>query len=855
MKIILTGLLTFLFFYAQAQIDKEPLPDQDNATIKVSTGKTLIGKVIELGNNRPVEAASVQLFAIIHSENGENDSLLSVVLTRPNGDFRFENIGFDSVKVVVSSVGFSPASVAAVFDPQNSNGTQRQDIGNIILPRETQQLKAVVVTAVTPRMKLGIDKKTFDVAQSLTSKGGTAEDVLKTIPSVSVDIDGNVELRNGTPIIYVDGRPTILTLDQIPSDNIDKIELITNPSAKFDASSGSGIINVILKKDKRKGLNGIVFVSGGTPALFRGNTNLNLRQGKLNFFFSGGYNTSKSTTTGTSERVNKINGQTNNFFNQQSSNERKRNFRSLRVGVDYFMDNRNTLTLSQGFTKGNFDNNQKQGQQYLDVNGMLTRNGDRTSGGGFGFSRNNTQVLFTHKFPTDNEQLDVSVNVNYGKATDESEIVNKYFLPDGTAIGNPQIVRNDGSNNSNQWTVKADYTKPLGENTKIETGVRSFVNNYESHFGTFSVLNGTQTKLPLSNDYKYQEQVHAAYFTFTDQIGNFGYQLGLRGEYSKFDGTLIDSSRHFGYTYPAKLKNIWDALFPSVFLSQKIGEKNEIQVNYSRRVRRPNFWQLNPFIDINDPQNIQQGNPELHPQFRNSIELNYSSSYGSGNNFLMTFYYRNTQGDITRYSDTLTAEQYTKLNNSAVDPNAILNTFINANSTNNYGLEFTLQQKVAEDFNITPSISVSYRNVNAKVKSLDLSNKGFNWQAKLQANYKIRTENEQSVFNNTSFQLDGRYRSPSVIPQGRRLETYTVNLAIKKDIFKDNRGSVTLGINDLLNQNKNGTIYDTPSFYQESYSRWRVRTFRLTFSYKFGDADFQLFKRNGGGDDDGGYGG
>ncbi|MBW7839072.1 MAG: hypothetical protein H3C36_05430 [Chitinophagaceae bacterium] len=368
MRYLLAGILTFSFLNLQAQIDREPLPDPDNSTIKVSTGKTLIGKVIELGTNKPIEAATVQLFAVKGPEGASADSLISVVLTKANGDFRFEHIGFDSVRVVVSSVGFSPATIASVFAPGNDQSTQRQDIGNVILPREAQQLQAVVVTAATPRMKLGIDKKVFDVAQSLTSKGGTAEDVLKTIPSVSVDIDGNVQLRSGTPIIYVDGRPTILTLDQIPSDNIDKIELITNPSAKFDASSGSGIINVILKKDKRRGMNGIVSLSGGTPQLFRGNANLNLRQGKLNFFVSGGYNTSESKSKGTSDRINKVNGVVNNYFNQQSVNERERNFKSVRGGMDFFMDNRNTLTFSQGYTQGNFYNNESQEQQFLDIN-------------------------------------------------------------------------------------------------------------------------------------------------------------------------------------------------------------------------------------------------------------------------------------------------------------------------------------------------------------------------------------------------------------------------------------------------------------------------------------------------------
>ncbi len=855
MKFLTSVIFILFYFSVNAQLDREPIPTPEVNSVQFPVGNTILGKVLELGTNKPIEAASVQLFAITRNSNGiSSDSLVDILVTRPNGDFSFGKVPqYDSLKVVVSSVGHSQATY---YIPLGSKGGQqhiRYDVGNIIMPRETQKLEGIVITANAPAMKLGIDKKIFDVGQSLTAKGGTAVDVMKTIPSLSVDLDGNVEFRNGSPTIYVDGRPTILTLDQIPSDNIDRVELVSNPSAKYDASSSGGIINIILKKDKRRGFNGLVSLTGGTPQVFRSNVNLNLRQGKINFFVSGGYNTSGGSSKSNSDRTNKEDGITKDYFSQKAVNDRGREFKSIRGGLDYFIDNRNTLSFSQGYTQGDFSNNQNQDQDYFDINKNLTQYGKRSSISAFQFRRNTSQMNFTHKFPRDGEELNAGLNVNYGGVKDNTKIVNSYFKPDGTSNGSDQLVRNQGSNNNTQWTANVDFTNPISENKKIETGVRAYINNYESLFNTFGFDNGSEIKLPLSNHYKYTEQVHAAYFTFTNQIGNFGYQLGLRGEYSKFDGTLIDSAQHFGYTYPSAIKNIWDALFPSIFLSQKIREKEELQVNYSRRVRRPDFWQLNPFIDINDPQNIQQGNPALRPEFRNSYELNYSLNYGKNSNFLASLYYRNTQGDITRYSDTLTADQYEKLNNAAVDPNAILNTFINANSNNSLGLELTLQQKFSPVFDITPSVSMSYRKVNAEVKDLDLSNEGFDWQAKMQVNYKVKTDNESSVFNNFSFQMDGRYRSPRVIPQGKQLEEYTIDMALRKDLFKNQRGSIVFNVNDLLNTNKNGTIYDTPSFYQESYSRWRIRTFRLTFTYKFGDANFQMFKKNnrggGGGDD------
>jgi outer membrane receptor protein involved in Fe transport len=848
MKFLFLLFFITVFFTASAQIDKDPLPSVNSEVIQIKKGNGIYGKVTDIQTNKGMEAASVQLFAQIPATatTGEKDSLIAAMLTKPNGDFNFDNVpAFKKIHLVVSAIGHEQYNSVIPFADSSadfSTAVFQKDIGNIVMARESQRLEGVTIVASKPALQMGIDKKIFDVDKSLTSKGGTAVDVMKNIPSVSVDVDGNVEMRNASPTIFIDGRPTILTLDQIPSDNIDRIELITNPSAKYDASSTGGIINIILKKNKRRGMNGLVSVTVGTPESFSSNANLNLRQGKFNFFLSGNYNTSNNESTGKSFRQNKRDGITENYFNQYSTNNRKREFTSVRFGVDYFMDNRNTITLSQGFVRGRFGNNEDQEQQYLNSGKSLERYGNRASDGDFGFNRNNTQVFYTHKFPKEGKELNASVNMNYGDVKDNSSILNTFYLTDGTLYETPNKVRNNGANDNNQVTAKIDFTNPLGEDKKLEAGLRSYVNNYSSYFISFSVANGTETKLSLSNNYKYTEMVQAAYFTYTGKLGSIGYQAGLRGECSKFDGTLIDSAKKFGYEYPSEIKNIWDALFPSVYLSKKTSETEEIQLNYSRRVRRPNFWQLNPFIDINDPLNIQQGNPALKPEFRNSFEFNYSKNFENGSNFLGVVYYRNTQGDITRYSDTLTAGQYSQLHNAAVDPNAILNTFINSTSNNRVGLELTLQEKFNKNFDITPSFNLAYSKVNTG-NDISLSNEGFKWSTKLTANYKLQSKNESSFFNKVGFQLNTEYESPRVLPQGKRLEQFTADFAMKKDIF-NNKGSLTFSVNDIFNTRRYGVIYDTETFYQESYRSHGPTSFRLTFSYKFGNADFSLFKSN-----------
>jgi outer membrane receptor protein involved in Fe transport len=834
-----------------AQIDKEPLPSVDGEVIQIKSSNSLIGKVVDIQTNKGVEAASVQLFAHLtdSASHQTKDSLIAAMLTKPNGDFHFANIPFfQNLRLKISSVGFGLYDY--IFSFANSNQTVEKDLGNIIMSHQHEKLQAVTIVAERPALRMGIDKKIFDVDKSLTSKGGTAIDVMKNIPSVSVDVDGNIELRNSAPTIFIDGRPTILTLDQIASDDIERIEIITNPSAKYDASSTGGIINIILKKNKRHGINGVVSITGGIPKNYSGNANLNLREGKFNFFVGGHYSYSDNDAKGRSFRQNKNNGIVEDYFNQHSVNNHLRQFMSIRGGVDFFMDNRNTFTLSQGFVDGRFRTTEDQNQQYMSNENQLEKYGDRTSNSHFQFERNNSQLLYTHKFPKDGEQLDASVNVNYGDVNDYSSILNSFFNADGSMQGELNNVQNSGANNNNQVTSKIDFVNPFGEDKKLEAGLRSYFNNYESYFNSFSINNNVETKLPLSNNYKYSESVQAAYITYTGKLKSIGYQAGFRGEFSKFTGTLIDSARKFGYEYPSSMKNIWDALFPSLYLSKKINETDEIQLNYSRRIRRPDFWQLNPFIDINDPLNIQQGNPELQPEFTNSLEFNYSKTFKDNSNFLGVIYYRNTRGDITRYSDTISAAQFEQLQNAAVDPNAILNTFINSKSVNRAGVELTLQQKLGKDFDVTPSVNLGYRKVNANQKSLDLSNEGFDWSSKLTTNYKITAKNESSVFDKLGFQLTGDYHSPRVIPQGKRLERFDADFAMRKDLFK-NKGSLTFSVNDIFNSQRYGVIYDTESFYQETYSRRRVRSFRLTFSYKFGDSEFSLFKKNNGNNEEG----
>lgn len=846
-------LLVFLLSLFQDILAQEPedmLPSEPPRSV---TMPGLYGKVVESQTNKGIDAASVQIFPAGQDSVSLSvaDSLILGMLTKPNGDFRFTSTNLpDSFILKVTALGYTDNTQKVVLDRSLSNIRQGIDLGNIKLAATADLLGSVTVVATKPALQMGIDRKIFNVDKSITSTGGTAVDIMRNIPSVTVDVNGEVQLRNSSPQIFVDGRPTILTLDQIAADDIERIELITNPSAKFDAASAGGIINVVLKKNRRFGINGIASIGAGTPDILTGNLSLSYRQGKFNFFGSANYNQSGGVARSESDRENKSNGNITDFFSQESENDRERQFRSVRFGVDYFIDNRNTISISQNFVKGDFNNQEIQRQRYFNAAKSLTQTGQRISDNNSAFGRNRTQLYYTHTFPQEGKELSADITYSKGDRSGQELLTNFYFDPSGVQQGDPNLVRNDGDNNSEQVTAQIDFVNPINENSKLEMGLRTFHERTHNIYNAFSLNNNTEVKLPLSTNVLYDETVHAAYTTYTGKMLGLKYQAGLRAEYSLFEGNMVDSMQTFGYELPVDIGNVFDGLFPSLYLTKEVGEGKEMQVNFSRRIRRPRFWQLNPYIDINDPLNISRGNPTIRPEYVNAFELNYNQQYGKGN-FLAVLYFHNNQDDITNYSDTISAALYEEMNNAAISPNAILNTFVNAQFTNRMGAEFTLNHKVG-DFEFIPNINMQYRKVKAVVGDLNLNNQGFNWETKLIVNYTLTAK--PAVLNRMNFQLTSNYESREVIPQGRNKAQFVTDFALRKEFMKKNAASLTLSINDVFNTNRWGQIYDTENFYQDSYRRWNVRNFRLTFSYRFGNRDFNLFgsqregRRGGGGD-------
>lgn len=823
--LLLCALLSVLISSAQSENDER---------VRISA----VVKDLKTGN--PVAAATIMALTTVRREGADPDTLVQSTMTEQDGRFHLSVPRGIRTIVQITAVGFGQEEV-----PVNIlNGLNDYDLGEIGLTNEASSLATVVVTAKKPLMSVGVDKRIFNADAAITSKGGNAVDLMKQIPAISVDVDGSVSLRNSTPQIFVNGRPTILTLEQIPSDDIDRVEVITNPSARYDASGTGGIINIILKKNRKGGLNGVATLGGGTPSLLNAGLSLNYRKNKMNLFLSGNRNQSGGEAKGEAYRENKKNGLVTDYFNQESNRDRDRRFTSVRGGLDYDFNEFNSLSISQGFVKGEFDNDEIQKQRYYYANGDAFQNGERFSTDGFWFTRANTAINYRRTYSKPEKEWTADINFNTGNNGGDGRITNLFYNNQGQLISDPNVVVNDSKGSGTQFTFQTDYVNPLTENSKLEFGARSHINMSKDRLDVFSVEGNDYTKLPLSNNYRSKAMVNAIYGNYSNKAGKLRYQAGLRAEHSSFTGELLDSAKKFGYDYPSKGTSLWKSVFPSVYLTYELSEGNDIQFNFSRRINRPGFREINPYVDISDPLNLRKGNPELEPEFTNSFEINYNKNYSSGN-LLISSYLRNNTEDITLFSDTLTTEEYEKLNNAAIDPNAILNTFINADRTNRMGVEVTWQQKIGKYFDLTPSLNTQYRDLKAEVRGVDMSNTGFNWSTKLMMNYKI-VQPDAALLNNLSFQLSGEYQSPRVMAQGKTKEQYYMDFAIRKDFLKNNAGTITFNVNDVFNSRRFGNITDTENFYQDSYRRWNVRSVRLTFSYRFGRADLDIFKRRGG---------
>ncbi len=816
-----------------------------------------------------MDGTSVQLVMTIFdtATHTRRDSVIRGAITPSNGDFSFENLPvFGNYRLKLTAIGYKAIDQKVSFslkdaqnpDPEQKLGAVDKDLGNIKMQQDADALQAVTVTAEKPLIQLGIDRKIYNVEKDLSASGGNAVDIMRNIPSLAVDIDGNVTLRNAAPTIFVDGRPTTLTLDQIPADEIESVEIITNPGAKFDASGGvSGILNIVMKKNRKPGYNGALRGGIDKRGGFNTGGNINIKEGKFNFFLSGNYNHRKTISPGTTDRLTFI-ADPEFQLHQVDSNVTNSHFAFARFGMDYFLDNRNTITISGTIVSGVSTPTTNSGitTDTLYSNGYSNSSlTQRYSYTNTDFNNKSGMISFKHNFPKSGEEWTADANYTRGKTNSVNPITSYlYEIPDGPLSSIYKQQQNAFGNNE-FITAQTDFTNPFTEKSKLETGVRIAVRNI-SNINNFNTVDseGKLTYQPLlSSDYNYHDQVLAGYIQYSNTVGKLGFQLGLRAENSSYRGTnsfeekdvnnpgsLKDTLGNFSNNYPI-------SLFPSIFLTEKLTDNQDLQLNYTRRIDRPSFQQFSPYTDYSDSLNLSRGNPNLKPQFTNSFEMAYQLNYQK-NTFLASVYYKYTTDLITRYQ--------TKEINPLTDSVVLINTYINANSSYVSGLELIGRNSLTSWWDVTTNLNIYTSKINA-ADSIQTAPASYSWFAKINTTFKLP--------KNFTLQITGDYTSKTVLSpggtagqggggsgggttvsgnaQGYSLPTGGMDASLKYEFLKNKAASLTFNISDIF-ATRRYDVYINSAYSTQHTLRYRdPQFFRLQFNYRFGKVDVSLFKR------------
>lgn len=835
-----------------------------SANSRPSFNGSFYGRVLESVTGKAIEFASVQLLQNKFDSltKKRKEVVISGMLTKANGEFKLENIPvFGQYKLKIDVIGYKSVEQSIGFDIKMPTGNNPdmtalmaaldKDLGNIKIDIAEKTLENVTVNAGTTGLKLGIDRKIFNVDKNIVSAGGTAVDVMKNVPSINVDLDGNVTMRNNTPQLFVDGRPTVLSLDQIPADAIESVEIITNPSAKFDASGGTaGILNIILKKNKRVGYSGNVRGSLDSRLRPGGGGDFNIRQNKINLFASLNFNLRKSISAGLTERTTLIsNPQT--YLRQEDSSITKGNFTFLRGGFDYFIDNRNTLSLSINKGGGQFTPSTESHSTIDSLYPIKKRSfNDRFSNSTSQFDFVGISASFKHLFPKAGEEWSVDLTQNNSKSENDNRIKTVYLADAFSSFAKVQDQLQAGAGNNTNLVIQTDYTKPINDKVKIETGVRAQFRTVDNKNTFYLITSMGAIAIPSQSvNYNSDDRVYAGYATFSKQLSNFGYQIGLRAESSNYTGNLPDKNQSFAIKFPV-------SLFPSLFISQKLKKNAELQINYTRKINRPNFFQLYPFTDYADSLNLSRGNPGLLPEFTNSFELSYQKTFANKNNLLGSFYFKHTDNLITRYQD--------KEINTITGKEALINTYINANNSYVTGAELVAKTKLTNQWDLTSNFNLFTSSI-----KLDPS-----YQTSVEpfVSYQLKLNNTYKLPKNITLQLSGEYLSKSVLPpggsggggsrwgggggmfgmgmfgqasaaQGYQKANYFIDAAIRIDMGKNKQTSLSLNMNDVLRTRRQQVYSASSLFVQDVFRRRDPQLLRLNFNWRFGKFDPSLFKR------------
>jgi outer membrane receptor protein involved in Fe transport len=781
------------------------------------------GRIIDSLSSQPVEYATISLY------NQTDNKLVNGATADDKGIFKITGLAEGTYNLMVDFIGYKKSVKNNILVSKLNNNIV---IGDIRLADKQTTLREVNITADKSFIENKIDKTVYNAERDITSQSGVAADVLKKVPQVSVDVDGNVELQGNSNIKFlIDGKPSILfgsniadVLQSIPASQIQSIELITSPGAKYDAEGTGGIINIILKKNNARGINGSISLSGGTR-LENGSVNLGLRRGKFgaNAFFSGNAQLSSSTIN-KSDRTSQDSATTSQLLQNGSSNFMRYGYQSG-VGFDWDITPKNNINGSFGYdyfgnnNTGNADRESllmdAEGNKLSDVKDAIS-----TSSKFHQYSYD-WQLGYKKKFKKEDQELEILSNSSNGNIYSYYEQSQKHEPSD--SVYNSSYGKNPGIENESNFEL--NYTQPVGEDAKLEMGAKTELDHIKSTSDVF-LLNGLTNGYDYSSDQSssvdYKRIVYAAYFSATFRLIKWlDLKPGLRDEY-----TLAKAD--YSNTGLVNMKP-YNTLVPSLALSHTFKNKQMLKINYSHRIERPDYRDMNPFINASDPKNISTGNPNLRPEIGDKIELSYSQTFKNGATINPTLFYRGNMDDIQSYT---TYYPTYKIGDSTYT-NVALSTRENIGREDNLGLSLFASIPITKEINLRTNISCFQRYITTGLPSGG-NIQGFNYRINLNASYQITK----------TFIVEGmgNFNSPRINAQGKMPAFTTYNLALRLQFFHK-KGSIALTAANFFNKYVNQKTELTGSnFTLVNTRQLPYRSFGFNFTFKFGKMEFRREK-------------
>jgi outer membrane receptor protein involved in Fe transport len=779
---------------------------------------TIKGEIIEASTGQALEYANVAIY------NQTDSSLITGGITNGKGEFEIKGMQMGEYYLEAQFIGFEKSKLDdIVLDKENPSFNS----GKIKLSPSAIALESVNVVADKAAIEYKLDKKVINVSQMINAAGGTAVDVLENTPSVQVDIEGNVTLRgSGSFTVLIDGRPSVLSgtdaLRQIPASALENIEIITNPSAKYEPDGAAGIINLVMKKNSMNGLSGIVNASVGTGDKYRGDFTLNYRTEKFNFFVGADWRDETNYGKMISERELYL-GDTTRFINVDGDRNFNRGGQNFKGGLDYYLSDKTTLTFSgeAGTSKNN-----RSGDEYTEEYTSPRSTDIFSLNEELAFSKNDFYSVtanFQHKFNADGHKIEAMAFYSDRSGIDSDEenemLTDENYNPTGTYLAKIQTTE---SEDEKEFRFKADYTLPISKESKLEAGLQSRVEREteDISFKQFDPESGDYiTSDFFSNTTNLKRDIHALYSTYSNKIGGLEFMAGLRGELT--DREIKSSSNDSAITL-----NRFD-LFPTLHLSYDIGDKNELMASYSRRINRPNGRDLDPVPAYYNRYTVRLGNPGLDPEYTDSYDLGYMLKFGRSYLSLEAFR-RITKNKIERVE-------------ILGDDGVIYLTPENIGKDYSTGLELMGNVEFTKWLTVNASVSPYYYRIEGVIDGEPIDRKSNNWSGRMNATFKISDASR--------LQIQGFYRGPSASAQGETKSMFYSNIAYKQDFLKK-KLTATVSIQDP---------FRTANFARESvsndfksYFKWErePRVVMFTLSYKINN-----FKSNERGGDSGGGGG